>query len=355
MRTLSATEAFTPALERTKAILQPFSLRLWLKLGLVALCAELGGQFAFPPIGNPAGLSHSSSSGIGAVSGGVTLIVAVVFAIFALVGFAIALAFLYLSSRMQFVLMDLVATRSTYVAPAWRRHGSKTWRWIGLKVLFFLGILLIAGVLFAYPIILFIHSMPFGNAQPGAAFFGSFFLFFAVIFCFVLLLMLFIWLLRDFVLPFIVFEDASIGAALSHAIELIRREPGPVLFYLLMKFLLSMGVGIAAELCLFLAALVGAIPLGLITGILWLALHHGGPIVTILMYVSFGLLGLIFLAWMLIAGTCIVGATLIFYQAYALYFLGGRIPSLGNILEPPAPPMPYAVSDPETQPPLAPA
>ena len=35
---------------------------------------------------------------------------------------------------------------------------------------------------------------------------------------------------------------------------------------------------------------------------------------------------------------CVAGASLIFFQAYALYFLGGRIPRLGDLLEPPPPP-----------------
>ena len=34
MRPLSATEAISPAIEHTRALLQPFSLKLWLKLGL---------------------------------------------------------------------------------------------------------------------------------------------------------------------------------------------------------------------------------------------------------------------------------------------------------------------------------
>ena len=44
MRRLSATEAFTPAFEHTKSMLRPLSVRLWVKLGLVAFLAEMGGQ-----------------------------------------------------------------------------------------------------------------------------------------------------------------------------------------------------------------------------------------------------------------------------------------------------------------------
>src|SRR5215469_14482311 len=61
MRPLSAADCFTPALERAKAILLPFNWRLWIKLGLVAVLAEIGAQFMFPPTGG--GHSSNSSSG----------------------------------------------------------------------------------------------------------------------------------------------------------------------------------------------------------------------------------------------------------------------------------------------------
>ncbi|WP_433966182.1 hypothetical protein [Tunturiibacter gelidiferens] len=43
---------------------------------------------------------------------------------------------------------------------------------------------------------------------------------------------------------------------------------------------------------------------------------------------------------------CIVGAILVFYQPYALYFLGGRISAVGDLLEPPPPPFPEAAPQP---------
>lgn len=104
-----------------------------------------------------------------------------------------------------------------------------------------------------------------------------------------------------------------------------------------MKFAFTIAAGIAAELCILAVLLVLAIPTGLIGGVFWLALHHAGEFGILFMYVSFGLLGVISLAAFLVAIICIVGATLVFYQAYALYFLGGRIPRLGDLLEPPPP------------------
>ncbi|HEY6376714.1 MAG TPA: hypothetical protein VIX90_14430 [Edaphobacter sp.] len=336
MRPLSATDAFTPAFERTKAMLQPFSLKLWLKLGLVALIAEMGMQFFVPPAGSP---SRSSSSGIGASAGGVNPLLVSVLIVAAVVCGILCLVFLYFGSRMQLVLMEMVATRSTVVGPSWRKAGSKTWPWIGLKLICFLIAIVVVGAIIALPLIYLIRSMPANNtAQPTAAFFGNFFLIFITVFLAVFVLVLLLWTLRDFVLPFMVFEDARVGEAISRTRELMRRETGNVLFYFLMKFVFTLAASVAAELCILAALFVIAIPVGIIGGGFWLALHNAGEFGTLLMYVSLGLLGVISLAAFFVAIICIAGAVLIFYQAYALYFLGGRIPRLGDLLEPPPPP-----------------
>ena len=83
---------------------------------------------------------------------------------------------------------------------------------------------------------------------------------------------------------------------------------------------------------------IAGIPVGLIGGGLWLLLRHAGPFGIVFLYTSFGLLTMIFFACLMLAIVCIVGAILVFYQAYALYFVGGRVSALGDLLEPPPPP-----------------
>ena len=141
--------------------------------------------------------------------------------------------------------------------------------------------------------------------------------------------------LRDFVLPFILFEDAPISVAIARTASILRRETGSVLLYFLMKLALGMAAGVAAELGIFLALLVLAIPLGLVGASLWFGLHQAGTFAVIVMYLSFGLLSIVFLAALFTLLICIGGAVLIFNQTYALYFLGGRIPVLGNLLQSP--------------------
>ncbi len=253
----------------------------------------------------------------------------------------LGLLLLYFGSRMQLVLMDLVATRTNLVAPAWHRTSTRTWRWIGLKILSFLAIVFLLAIILAAPLIHFIRSMPRGGGQPpSAVIFANLALFVMITIVVVIILMAALWLLRDFVLPFLLFDDADIGTALRRAFEIIRHEPGSVIFYLFMKFVLSILAGIAAEICIALALFVAAIPLGIVGGVLWFTLRHAGPLGVAILYFSFGLLSIVLLAAAIILVFCIAGAVLIFYQSYALYFVAGRYPRLGAILEPPPPPLP---------------
>ena len=138
MLPLSAIDAIGPAWSHTRRLLwDKRDWRLLLKIGAVAVFAQLGGanfnSGSFPnSLGNgthtPSGIPHTAF--IAAMVG-----VIVVVAIFALL---FSLALFYLGSRLQFVLFEIVLRSDTTVAPIWRRYGAATWRWIGLKILFFI-------------------------------------------------------------------------------------------------------------------------------------------------------------------------------------------------------------------------
>jgi hypothetical protein len=136
-----------------------------------------------------------------------------------------------------------------------------------------------------------------------------------------------------------VFEDATIGTAIISAVALIRQDYGSTLFYSLMEVsidsspchcrgALALGCGTCCgnpSRSRRRWGLAGASPHRVLR-------HHDA-------YVSLPLLSLAFFVFMFTAIVCTIGAVLIFYQAYALYFLGGPIPAIGDLLEPPPPPM----------------
>ena len=164
MRPLSATEGIGPALERTQDFWpvhsvwarfsrsppSPSSPR-WAEVSIFNVPGRSNGMHELPPA---------------------FLAFLVAFAVMiGLVSLVIGLILFYIGSRLQLVLLELVATRYTLVAPLWRKYGSRTWRWIGLKLLFFLCILLVL-LPFTIPAILyFVHHAH--EAGAGVADFFS--------------------------------------------------------------------------------------------------------------------------------------------------------------------------------------
>jgi Na+/phosphate symporter len=88
----------------------------------------------------------------------------------------------YVGSRMQFVLMDLVANGTTTVCPLWQKYRAGTWRWIALKIIGFFVIFAVIGAILALPLIHLFSSMSTNSGQPpNAVFFSNLFLIFVVI------------------------------------------------------------------------------------------------------------------------------------------------------------------------------
>lgn len=337
MRPLSASEAIGPALERTRDFLaRPFHWRTFFKLAAVAFFAEMGTSFSgsFP--------SNSGNGAHGLPPAFLAFIIAFA-VIIGLVSLVIGLVMLYISSRLQLVLVELVATRQSWVAPVWRRVSSATWRWIGLKVLFFVGILLVTLPLTIPVILYFAHH---AHDISAGGFFSGFhiaqiIMFVAAAIVVVLAICAVYLLVRDLALPFMALEDSSISDALGRLRAIIDAEPGQVALYVFFRILLSVIFGFLAEIGVVLVLLISLIPPGIVGLILWLSLHKSSAGIVAL--IGIGILGgLIFLCWAIFVGICFVGSALTFGQTYALYFLGGRYPLLGDLLDRSTPPPTYA-------------
>jgi hypothetical protein len=333
MRPLSASECITPAIERTKSLLfRPFQWRAFLKLAAVAFFAEIGSGFS---LGNSSRQGH-----LPGVSPAAQALIAIILLGIFLVAFVIGLVMLYIGSRLQLVTFHFVATRQTTIGPIWRRYSHLTWRWLGLKLLFFLVFVLALVVVLGPVIFSMFRHMPSDGTPLTAAFFSHIVLFVGIAFLAVLVIGAAYLLLRDLALPFLALEDLPIPATLSRLRSLIAIEPGEVAIYILFRFLLGLVAAIAAEILILLALIVSLIPLALIGGVLWLAFHKAGLVGTAALIASAIVGALVLLVWMACVIIGVVGTVFIFGQAFALYFLGGRYPLLGNILEPPLPPLP---------------
>jgi hypothetical protein len=328
MQRLSATGAISPAWHHVRKLLwTPPNWRNLLKIGAVAVFSQISGCSFSGKL--PPGASNHATPPVQAA-------MAVALLGIGLLLIAVALGMFYLSSRLQFVLFEAVLKQETVIAPIWRRYGRVTWRWIGLKVAFLLAVLICAAPVLVPVVLHFVRSIPaFGAGQATAVpFFFTILTFIAAIFCLVLLITAAYWLLLDFGLPSMALEDAGIGETLRRLWSLLSAEPAQTLFYLFMKFLLAIAGAIANYFTLIASTLILLIPLGGASIGLWLGLRHSGIVGHLLMVGGWIVAGLILLAAMAGVGIIAFGFLLTFLQAYAIYFLGGRYPLLGEILDP---------------------
>jgi hypothetical protein len=330
MRLLSATEALSPSIDRTKAILfQPFRKgRTW-KLSATAYLARASTIFL------PFPLFYLFFLPAAHRTGGVALAAAL--AIGLLLVTAIGVWIFHLCTRLSFAFFDIVLFRGEFVAPAWRKYGPQSRKWTGFKVL--LGTVVTA--VFAVPIATYFVRMfsVLSSIKPGqppspefmATIFAAYFFFYFGfgIFYFVSSL------LGDFILPSLALENTTLTEAFRRFFELIRREPGQVALYALIKFFLGialyMGAFIAFEIIVILVTLI----LALFFGVIGFLLHLIG-VPTAILYALAIFIGFLWYLFIGFYGAILVlGGVLTFFEAYNLYFLGGRYPLLGDLLEPP--------------------
>lgn len=336
MRPLTAFEALTPAFTRTRVFLfSPFRIgRSW-KLATTGYLT-LGGVFylPFPLLYLPALAFVPLSSGARFAISAAALLATALF------------TFLFhLCSRLSFAFFDLVLNRGEFVAPAWRPYGPASRRWSIAKVLFGSAATLCLAVPladYARKLIPYFKTQMAHPNQPLdpqfliPLFTGYFVLVFGLLSSYFVAA-----LANDFVVPSLALEGTTVREAFRRFGLLLRYEPGEVLLYAALKgtaqFAGSMAVNLAFELAFFIMVLV----LALVGGLLGYGLHKLGIPLSVLWGVA-GVLGIPCMLLLAVYGVCLgLGTVAAFLQAYLLYFLGGRYPALGALLEPP-PPQTYA-------------
>jgi hypothetical protein len=342
MRPLSATECISPAIARTKLVLfTPFRKgRTW-KLSATAYLCRIGTVFfPFPLIY----LFFLPAAG---KAGGALAVVALCIGVLLLT--AIAAFIFYLCSRLQFAYFDIVVNRGEFVAPAWRKYGPQSLPWTGIKILIGTAATLACAV----PIGAYVnHLIPMfqqmGSLAPGQPpppeFMHAIFAFYAgygiilLVFGSVFLLSS---LLSDFIVPSLALENTGLAEASRRMVELIRREPGEFTLYVILKVFLGGGIYFAAiiawEIAFFLCTLI----FGLVVVLLGFLLHLAGvsSVILTILAVPVAIAWYIFLMYSMVFP---VGAALTYFDAYALYFLGGRYPMLGDLFDRSTPPPTYA-------------
>lgn len=340
MQPLSATDAINPAWQHTRRLLLgPRDPRLFFKIAAVAFFAEmLGGTFSLSRSFNAGhGTGGGASPALSATILGIILIAAVV-------GLVLGLVFFYLSSRLQFAIFHIVLRCETTVAPIWRRYGAATWRWMGLKILFFLCAFACLAPILVPGVLYFISAISIQSNSDHSHIIGFVLtgIFFVVLFIlFALVLAVATVLLRDFGLPSMALEGTPLRETVRRVVALTRAETGQVALYVLLRFCLAIAGGFISELIMAILAIVVGAPLGGLGFGLWATLHTAGIAAHAGMIAGWVILALALLAALAVCAISLFGYLFTFLQAYAIFFLSGRYPLMGQLLtEPPAPVIP---------------
>jgi hypothetical protein len=345
MYVLSATEAISPALNRTRDFLfRPFRWGNYLKFCAVAVLTE--GTWANLR-GNGGG---TPSPGTG--SHGVPLnldpgmIAALIACVILLVVLGIAL--MYVVVRLRFALFHSLMLRSRELAAGWHLYREQAMRFFVLSIVVAVGFLAVAAVALAPFVPGFVRVFRESRAA-GHLIIGDFLPLILQLAPVIMLLMLagvaVDVVMRDFMLPHMALENATAGEAWSAVLERVMEEKGTFFLYAVLRVMLPF----AATIALTIVLIVPAILLFGIPGVL-IALVHAAQVhatgaawlVAVLIEVA---LGILMVAIGLLMAICFGGPVSVAIRNYALVFYGGRYELLGNLMAPTqtapvAPPLP---------------
>ena len=328
MMPLSAIDAISPSWERAKKLLfEPFSMKRFVKLGLMAFLGIIGGAFLVN-IGQLAGLGVAFEIFGKATSMPIFAGLLAGIVVLAILG----IGALYLGSRARLADLWMIATGDTSVGRAWSRSGRATWPF---SLAFLIWVAIMTAGVFAIVVVFFgsfISSMRSGSHPNPDAMFLMVMVLWVAMFPVMMVATAVQIFIRDFMAVPLLFDDASVGMAWQTSKEIVRQSPGQCALFLLMYFVIGMVISLAVQIGLFVVLVASAIPGGVIGfGIYQLSknMGHTGQILLIAPAAAVGA------AWILFVMFVLWGAGQLVLQCYSAYFVGSRNRVLGDMLQPP--------------------
>jgi hypothetical protein len=261
------------------------------------------------------------------------------------------LVFLYLSSRMRFILFDSVVAKRCEIGLMWRRRREPAMRYfvwqIVLSLVSLAGIALIVGVpaLIAFSLGWFTEprSHLAGLISAGILVFFTFA-------GWALLAVLAHVFTKDFVVPQMALENISAFEGWSRLWRMLQSEKAGYAGYAGMKLLLAIAAGIAIGIVAVILLVILLIPIGGLGAITVLGGQAAGLSWNVFTITLAVVTGCIFLLVFFYAVALISVPAIVFFPAYSIYFFAGRYPQLGSLIYPLPPPAPPPVPVPQPAP-----
>lgn len=334
MRALSAAEAISPAINRTREFLfaPPFRWATFLKLCLVAAITEgLGTNLQ-----SNANKNHGPSDAGPMISHLSPPIIAAAVAMSLLLLVVILLIF-YVMTRLRFAYFHCLATNTRLIKPGWNFYRPQANRFFRMNVWVGLCFVLMAGLVVSPFVPGFIRL--FRGIQEGRGPDVSLILSLALPLIPIIILMVAAGIaldiiLRDWMLPHYALENATAGEAWSAVWERVLSEKGSFLAYAVLRIVLPIigFVGIVMVLLVPGLVLVGSVA-GAEYGVHSAFAHATGASVAIGAMLEV-FIGAVALGFALVIGISIGGPVSTGIREYALVFYGSRYQKLGEMMFP---------------------
>jgi hypothetical protein len=335
-------------------LFKPFRFSFWWRMAVVAFFAgEFSGssfRFSVPGGGGNSGQSNRHLAALAPAEVFREMLPWIALA--ALILVVLIFLFLYVHSVFRFILFDSVLSGECRIRQNWGRrkeHGTRYFVWL---ILYQLLMLLVLVVLIGLPVIGLWRAGIFSHAgEHIALLILSIFFLVAVFFALVLVAWIITTMVRDFLIPIMALEDVSVGQAWHIYKPTLLRDKPSAAGYLGMKIVLAIALGMIVfviSLFFFLILLIPSVIL-FVAVFGFMATGKAGMVIGIVLAVVAGiiLLGI----WFFIAGMLSVPMA-VFFQWYALYYVGSRYQRLGDLLWPVTP---GEMPNPSGAPPMNPA
>jgi hypothetical protein len=316
-------------------LFQPFRVGQWLRLGFAGLLAgEAGSGCNLGDSLNRA--AESSSSGSVTPSPAIpdltSLLIIIAIAVVAFV--ILAVVFLWIGSRLRFVLFDSVVAGECRVREFWRQRGPEGMSYFVFQLVLAVVSIACVTVMVGVPALIVFNKgwfNPQANHLPEVI--VGLVLLLLLGFAFLLPLAIVQVLVKDFVVPQMALEGVGIREGWRRLVAMMRADKTTYAAYLGLK----LGLRIVATI-VFLAVTVAAfavvlIPIGGLglfavlgakaAGASWTALNIGLAVLAI------AVASLL----MAVAAAVISAPVVVFFPAYSMYFFADRYPALAAALE----------------------
>jgi hypothetical protein len=327
---ISAVDVISPAFQRMKQqLFQPFRFGQWIRFAIVGFLAGEMGPAGFNyrfPFNIPSQRREFLQAGPFAAAG---ILVIIAVALLALAALALIVVFLYLNSRMRFVLFDSVVNGECRIREFWSRRGEPAFRFFVWQILYAICVVVTMAIVVGVPLLFAFGLGVFQSPREhlaavilGVLVFGLLFLISMLSFAVVHVLV------KDFVVPQMAFENISVGEGWRRLWPMMKAEKGGYAGYVGMKIVLTIAAFVITGIAGLLVVLVLLIPLGAIGAAIFLGARSGALVwnpITIALAV---ICGIILLACLFVLVGLISAPMIVFFPAYSIYFFADRYPPL---------------------------